>query len=75
MNNPESPATERPVGVFATIGSVLAAMFGVQSSRVRRRDFTRGNPLLFICVAIAMTAVFVLTLIFVVRAIVAHAAA
>ena len=75
MNDNEVAASQRSVGVLATIGSVLAAMFGVQSSRVRRRDFTHGNPVLFIGVGVAMTATFVLTLVFIVRALVAHAAA
>lgn len=76
MNNNEVvPARDAPVGVLATIGSVLAAMFGVQSSRVRRRDFSRGNPLLFIGIGVLMTATFVLTLVFMVRALIAHAAA
>lgn len=57
------PAAQAPkVGVLATIASVLAAFFGVQSSRVRQRDFTGGSPALFLITALALTAGFVLVL-------------
>jgi len=46
--------------IFQLIGSALAAAFGVQSSRNRRRDFSRGTPGQFIVVGILLTALFVL---------------
>ena len=42
------------------IGSVLASFFGVQSSRNRRRDFTRGSPARFVVLGLAFTLMFVL---------------
>jgi len=45
------------LGVF---GSVVASMFGVQSSRQREADFTHGKASHYIIVGLVMTAVFVL---------------
>ena len=49
--------------VFEVIMSVLAAAIGVQNSKNRERDFTRGNPLLFIAAGLIFTIVFVLTIV------------
>jgi hypothetical protein len=72
--SPQRPQPEQRVGVLATIGSVLAAFFGVQNSKARERDFSRGSPVLFFAVAVALTAGFALTLITVVRIVVSRAA-
>ncbi len=45
--------------MFQVLKSVLAGMFGVQSSENRERDFTHGNPKVFIFVGIVLTAGFV----------------
>ena len=42
------------------IGSALAAGFGVQSSKNRHRDFSRGRPIQFVIVGVVLTALFVL---------------
>ncbi|MBN9287721.1 MAG: hypothetical protein BGO43_02905 [Gammaproteobacteria bacterium 39-13] len=55
---PETP--EKKPTLSQVIMSVLAAMFGVQSDNVRRRDFTHGNPLAFIIVGIVLCILFVL---------------
>ncbi len=47
-----------PVSWRQTLGSVLAAFFGVQSSRNRRRDFTHGRPWVFAGAALLLTAMF-----------------
>lgn len=47
------------LGVF---GSVLASMFGVQSSRQREVDFTHGRASHYIIVGLVMTVVFVLVI-------------
>jgi hypothetical protein len=47
--------------------SVLAAALGVQSLKNRERDFTKGNPLVFIAAGLIFTILFVLTLIGVVN--------
>lgn len=46
--------------LWQTTLSVLSAFFGVQSSRNRERDFTRGNPVHFIVIGLGMTGVVVL---------------
>jgi len=51
--------------------SVLAAFFGVQSSKVRERDFSKGNPLHFIIIGIVATTIFVLVVYGVVRLVLA----
>lgn len=62
-NKPESDkVTLRQVAM-----SVLAAAFGVQSEEARQRDFTKGNPGVFIVAGIIFTVVFVLALIVVVH--------
>ncbi len=53
---------EKEVGLFKVVLSVLAAMFGVQSSRNRERDFSRGRPAAYIIVGIIMTLLFILAL-------------
>ena len=42
--------------------SVLQALFGVQSSENRDRDFEEGNPVVFFVIAIVITIVFMLSL-------------
>jgi len=59
--------TPRKMGLLATIGSVLMAMLGVQSSKARERDFSRGSPAMFIAIGLVMTALFIATLVFIVR--------
>ncbi|MFP6807516.1 MAG: DUF2970 domain-containing protein [Pseudomonadales bacterium] len=59
----ESTDDQKPPTLFQVIFSVLAAGFGVQNSKNRERDFTRGNPLVFIVVGLIFTALFVLTLV------------
>ncbi len=67
IDNNESPS------MMQVVGSVLASFFGVQSSRARERDFTRGRPWLFIIVGLAATLAFILTVWFVVRTVVGAA--
>lgn len=52
----EAPAE---VGVWSTFKSVAAAFFGVQSSKNRKRDFTRGKASHFIVIGIVMTVGFI----------------
>ena len=66
-DRPHQATDPQPVGLLATVGSVLAAFCGIQNSRARIRDFSRGSPALFITVAVVMTLVLVLTLIVIVR--------
>ena len=50
----------RALSLIGVFGSVLASMFGVQSSRQREADFTHGKASHFIIVGLVMTVVFVL---------------
>ncbi|MFT6924547.1 MAG: hypothetical protein ACJAZP_000105 [Psychromonas sp.] len=49
--------------IIKVVFSVIAAAFGVQSSKNSERDFTTGNVLVFIAVAILFTFLFVMTII------------
>ncbi len=64
--------TSRP-SFWAMILSVLAAMFGVQKGKNRERDFTQGNPWIFIIIGIIMTTAFVFLLIAVVKTVLLNA--
>lgn len=63
---PADPAGDR-VGLLQTVASVAASFFGVQSSRNRERDFSKGKAGHFIAVGLAMTVLFVLIVVVAVR--------
>ncbi|HTT09165.1 MAG TPA: DUF2970 domain-containing protein [Gammaproteobacteria bacterium] len=54
-------------GLLQTMKSVLAAGFGVQSAKNRERDFTGGSPGRFVVAGLIGTAIFVLTMVLIVR--------
>jgi hypothetical protein len=58
LGAPVAP-TAPPPGLWATIVSVSAAFFGVQSERNRERDFQSGKPIVFILVGLGMTIGFI----------------
>jgi hypothetical protein len=47
--------------IWKVLGSVMASMFGVQSSRKHKEDFTHGKPTHYIVVGLGFTVLFVLT--------------
>ena len=59
--------------LLQTLGSVLAALFGVQSNKARARDFEKGNPVLFIMLGAITVIIFVLLLYVLVQWIVTQA--
>jgi hypothetical protein len=61
MQNSQEPANRAP-SLFKVFTSVVASMFGVQSSKKHAQDFTHGKPWAYIVVGLIMTVVFVLTL-------------
>lgn len=67
--DPESSPAPRRLTLLQIIGSTIAAAFGVQSSRNRQRDFAAGRPMHFIVAGIVFTALFVVTMVFVVRSV------
>lgn len=58
---------------FSVLGSVLASMFGVQSSKKHEADFARGKPIHYIMVGLLVTVVFILTVWGVVKLVLAFA--
>ncbi len=55
-----SEQNRKPPSLLQVVASVLSAFFGVQSQRNRERDFSHGNPFVFIAVGVVLTALFVL---------------
>ena len=56
--------------IFQVIISVLAAFFGVQSSKNKERDFKHGNHRTFIIIGIIMTLVFIMSVILIVQVVI-----
>ncbi len=63
----EGEDEEQSLSFLQIAGSVLAAAFGVQSSRNRERDFSRGKVSHFVVAGVIFTAAFVLIMIVVVN--------
>lgn len=61
------------LGFREVVGSVLAAMFGVQKRRNQERDFGSGRAAPFIITGLIMTILFVLVLVGVVQLILSFA--
>ena len=59
----ESGKQDEPQGpsLLGVLGSVLASMFGVQSSRKREEDFTHGKPSQYVIIGLLVTVAFMLT--------------
>lgn len=73
MDQQDKNDAERSPGLGQTVVSVLAAAFGVQSSANRQRDFKHGKARNFIIAGVVFTALFVLSLVLVVRLVLRHA--
>ncbi len=58
----ESNQSNKKLKPWQVVGSVLAAGFGVQSSKNRERDFKEGSFKTFVIAGILFTAVFIGTL-------------
>ena len=52
----------RTPSLLSVLGSVLASMFGVQSSSKREQDFKHGKPAQYVIIGLLVTVVFVLTI-------------
>ena len=61
-NGSDQP-TKEDLTLLQLLGSALAAAFGVQSSKNRERDFSRGKPMQFIIIGVVLTALFVLVVV------------
>ncbi len=62
MNNAPEDQQRKP-GFLQVVLSVLAAAIGVQNSKNRKRDFTYGNPLVFILAGLIFTVLFVMAIV------------
>lgn len=72
MAETSQPVSSRP-SWLKVIQSVLAGLFGVQSGANRERDFTSGRPGDYIFIGIIAIVIFVLTLVGIVKWILADA--
>jgi hypothetical protein len=73
QGRPERPAlspTERQASLLQTVKAVAASFFGVRGRSAHEHDMAKLNPVVVIGVGIALAAVFVLTLITIVRMVV-----
>jgi divalent metal cation (Fe/Co/Zn/Cd) transporter len=61
---------DRKPTLLQVVISVLAAFFGVQSSRNRARDFTHGKAISFVLVGISLTVLLVGILVLIVKLVV-----
>jgi hypothetical protein len=59
----DKPEEKKSPSILKVVFSVIAAAFGVQSSKNSERDFTTGNLLVFIAVGLIFTILFIMTLI------------
>ena len=62
-NNPatENPDLKKP-NLLQVVGSVLAAGFGVQSSKNRERDFKQGSLKVYVIAGLIFTVLFIFTI-------------
>ena len=68
----DSNPSSRP-SIWTMILSVLAAMIGIQKNKNRERDFSKGNPWLFMIIGLILTGAFVLLLISIVQTVLINA--
>lgn len=73
--NSSRPPEQRSVSLLKVFTSVLASMFGVQSSRTHERDFTKGRPWVYVLVGLVVTIAFVVTVWLVVKLVLQSAGA
>ena len=57
----------RGQSLWQVAGSVLASMFGVQSSKKHEQDFAKGRPWVYIVMGLVATIAFILTVWFLVQ--------
>ena len=70
---PDEPSG-RKAGFLDTMKAVGASFFGVRGGKAHARDVSRLNPVHVIIAGVLLAAVFVLTLLAIVRAVVGYAA-
>lgn len=60
MTEPDKPENQTTPTLWQTVSSVAASFFGVQSSKNRQRDFSKGRAGHFIAIGLLMTVLLVL---------------
>jgi uncharacterized membrane protein len=60
MSDNKQPEDSKP-GIFAVVGSIISAAFGVQSSHNRERDFKHGRFRNYVVTAIIFVGLFIAT--------------
>ena len=55
--------SEKKLSLIDVALSICAAALGVQSSKNRKRDFSRGSPITFLFFGALFTVIFVLTIV------------
>ena len=55
--------SEKKLSLIEVALSICAAALGIQSSKNRKRDFSRGNPITFLLFGLLFTVIFVLTIV------------
>lgn len=68
-NEDRGAAEKRKLPFWKMMISVIQASFGVQSKANKERDFANGSVKGFIAAALVFTALFILTLVIVVRSV------
>lgn len=72
MTDQQKPEPGSP-SLWQIISSILAAAFGVQSSKNRERDFTQGKTKHFIIGGIIFTILFIVTIVTIVKTVLSQA--
>jgi Protein of unknown function (DUF2970) len=70
MTTPKSPESSK-AGLLQTVKAVAAAFFGVRARKAHESDLAKLNPVHLIAVGVAMAALFVITLVWLVKFILA----
>jgi Protein of unknown function (DUF2970) len=65
-----SDPTERKASLIDTVKAVGASFFGVRGRKAHEADVAKLNPVVVIAVGIALTALFVLTLLTIIKMVV-----
>ena len=73
-DNDQAPSALKKPTLLQVFGSVLSAIFGIQNSKNRERDFSKGDPKQFAIVYIIIVISIVLCMITLVRTVLHFAA-
>jgi hypothetical protein len=68
----KNPALKKP-NILQVIGSVMAAGFGVQSSKNRERDFKQGSLKVYVIAGLIFTVLFIFTIYTIVSTVISQA--